>query len=228
MNDAVQEPPRLGKTCGLAIWSLVLGICGLILCCVGVFPAIAAVICGHVALPRITRAAGALAGRGIATAGLVIGYVAIFLQLLIVPIVLGMALPAVAAAREKARRSACMSHLVQINFAIRMYSTDNKGSYPVDLQGLVSAKYMRDDAKSADIFLCPSSGHRPGPMAGVSTWTDYAYVTGRQESDSPDTVIAFCKPGCHNGPAGNVLFLDGHVKWCDEAEYARLTSGLTR
>ncbi|RYD49984.1 MAG: DUF4190 domain-containing protein [Verrucomicrobiaceae bacterium] len=66
-------PPRKS---GLAITSLVLGIVGL----PTVFPAIVAVVLGHLALAKIRRSAGALEGKGIAVSGLVIGYVGLVLM----------------------------------------------------------------------------------------------------------------------------------------------------
>jgi hypothetical protein len=57
----------------LATAAFVLGILGL---CTG-FAGIPAVICGHLALNRINRAGGTLRGKGLATAGLVIGYIGI-------------------------------------------------------------------------------------------------------------------------------------------------------
>lgn len=58
-------------TNGLAIASLVLG-CAALGCC-GV-TSLPAVICGHLALGQLSRAGGAQTGRGLAIAGLVLGY----------------------------------------------------------------------------------------------------------------------------------------------------------
>lgn len=63
-----------GRTEPLAIWSLVLGIMGL-LCC-GFIVAVPGVICGHFAISKIRKEPN-LGGTGLAIAGLVIGYVAI-------------------------------------------------------------------------------------------------------------------------------------------------------
>jgi hypothetical protein len=71
-------PPQ--KTNGMAVASLVLSIsalfCG--------FPAILGIICGHIALGQINRRGGH--GRGLAIAGLVIGYVFVVLFLVFVVI----------------------------------------------------------------------------------------------------------------------------------------------
>lgn len=58
------------STNGLAIASLILGLCGL---------GVPAVVCGHIALSQIRRSGGVQEGRGIAIGGLVAGYIAIAL-----------------------------------------------------------------------------------------------------------------------------------------------------
>ena len=63
------------RTEPLAIWSLVLSLVGFFCC--GFLTAIPGVICGHIALSRIAQQP-TLQGRGMAIAGLVIGYFAIF------------------------------------------------------------------------------------------------------------------------------------------------------
>ncbi len=66
----------------LAIWSLVLSLVGLLgFCCGGPMLGIAAVVCGHLGLSKI-NANPHLQGRGLAVAGLVIGYFAVVSWLL--------------------------------------------------------------------------------------------------------------------------------------------------
>lgn len=61
----------------LAIWSLVLSLVGLLgFCCGGPILGIAGVICGHLGLSKI-NANPQLQGRGLAMAGLIIGYFAV-------------------------------------------------------------------------------------------------------------------------------------------------------
>jgi len=74
-----QTPP-------LATASLVCGIIGI----VGIpfIMSVAAVICGHLALSQIAASQGRLRGQGMATAGLILGYIGIGFIVLIVAIVL--------------------------------------------------------------------------------------------------------------------------------------------
>jgi len=67
----VPQPP----TSALAIASLVCGIVGLMTCLF--LPGIPAVICGHLALNRIAEPGANLQGRGLAIAGLIMGYIGV-------------------------------------------------------------------------------------------------------------------------------------------------------
>lgn len=60
-----------------AIWALVLGILGCICC--GIFTGIPAIILGKMAQNEIDASGGAQGGRGMATAGFILGIVAIVL-----------------------------------------------------------------------------------------------------------------------------------------------------
>jgi hypothetical protein len=75
----VTTPAAIPKTEPLAIWSLVLSLVGLFCC--GFVLGVPGIVCGHLALSKI-RKEPALQGRGLAIAGLVIGYVAVGFWLL--------------------------------------------------------------------------------------------------------------------------------------------------
>jgi hypothetical protein len=66
-GPVAQEQPRPVRTCGLAIASLVFALA------LGPFGLIPAAVCGHLALRKIGRDAS-LRGRGLALAGLIVGY----------------------------------------------------------------------------------------------------------------------------------------------------------
>ena len=70
-----------GTTEPLAIWSFVLGVLSLVCC--GFILGVPAVICGHLALSKLQKDPQ-LQGKGLATAGLIIGYVAIAFWLMYV------------------------------------------------------------------------------------------------------------------------------------------------
>jgi prepilin-type processing-associated H-X9-DG protein len=116
----------------------------------------------------------------------------------------GLLLPALATAREKARRTKCMSNLKQIGVAIHVYSTDNRDRFPKSFTELVP-RYLLDRA----LLECPSD---PGDVA-------YGYVSGLTAAGRPTWVMAFDLDDNHDGDGRNVLYLDGHVEWQRETRF---------
>ena len=92
MSDETPPPPPVpqpvARTSPVAIWTLVLAI--LSFTCGWLFTAIPAVICGHIARSKIRKSCGALRGKGIATAGLLLGYVAVILGVMGIPLLVSM------------------------------------------------------------------------------------------------------------------------------------------
>jgi hypothetical protein len=78
-GGAAASPYAPARTSGLAIASLVCGIAG-ITCMF--LPGIAAVICGHMALRQIADPNVRMEGRGMAIAGLVLGYLSVAIMAL--------------------------------------------------------------------------------------------------------------------------------------------------
>ena len=81
-------PPGVGqggyyaqaKTNQKALWSMILGILGLVCC--GLFAGVPALILGNIAKKEIAASGGAQTGDGMAKAGVILGIIAIFLSLL--------------------------------------------------------------------------------------------------------------------------------------------------
>ena len=94
MADETSPPPRAAavqtvpRTPPVAIWSLILAV--LSFTCGWLFTAIPAVICGHIARAKIRKSGGALGGRGIATTGLILGYIALVLGIMGIPLLISM------------------------------------------------------------------------------------------------------------------------------------------
>jgi hypothetical protein len=91
-------PQTVPYTPALAIWSLILAI--LSFTCGWLFTAIPAVICGHIARSKIRKSGGALGGKGIATAGLILGYIALVLCIIGIPVLVTM----IQSDRERSQR----------------------------------------------------------------------------------------------------------------------------
>jgi len=69
------------QTNGLAIASMVCGIVGYLTCCLFGILGVPAVICGHMAINQINSSPVPVAGRGMAIAGLILGYLGILITL---------------------------------------------------------------------------------------------------------------------------------------------------
>lgn len=152
----------------------------------------------------------------------------------IIGILAGMLLPAVAAARERARRTNCMSNLSQFGKALAMFAMDNDESFPSNLVELAEEGY----ADNVRLFVCASDTRKAA--AEISDISDndgddhcsYAFITtlanGRDMSASaPSSVmVALDKDGedlptdaddgiggNHADDGGNALYVDGSVTW---------------
>jgi prepilin-type processing-associated H-X9-DG protein len=221
---AEEQQAQSPKTSQGAIWSFVLSLVGLVMCCS--FASIPAVICGHVALPKIKRSGGLLTGSGFATAGLIIGYVGIALQVLCVILLPSILAPAIAAARASAYRAVCVSNMHQVGTALIEYANENQGNFPNDLQALVP-NFTDQFGLTPDKFVVLGTNKQPGNMANVSQWTDFVLVPNRKATGSSDSILLFTKPECYPNGGGNILYVDGRVSVIMlPDEYNRLTRGL--
>lgn len=126
-------PPPLGEppTSGKAIGSLICGIFIFFL------PAsIAAVVLGHLSLSEIRKSAGRLKGQGLATAGLILGYMGIaFIPFIL--IIAAIAIPNLLRARMAANEASAVGTLRTYNVAIVTYAAQcaQKG-YPISAEQL--------------------------------------------------------------------------------------------
>ena len=145
----------------------------------------------------------------------------------IISILAGMLLPALARAREQARRSSCMNCLKQIGLGLHMYAQDYSETFPArtgktggQVLGLLYSNYTGD----LRLFSCPSKGTTiASPTDGLLTTYDYCYKTGLTESSASDTTIAADKnaglasglttSSNHSTDGVNILYVDGHVAW---------------
>jgi hypothetical protein len=135
---------------GMAITSMVLGITSLT--CLGIFTGIPAIILGHISHGRARKSPGQYAGGGMAIAGFVMGYLSLFVTLVVLP---ALVLPALAAAKRQAqviqRQTQVINsdnnnssdddsplkksenNLKQIGLAFRIWEGDNGDQYPFNV-----------------------------------------------------------------------------------------------
>jgi hypothetical protein len=148
-------PPLLGRepgaytgtreNCGLAIVSLVCGICTIVIFPLFFVFMIPAIICGHVAQSRIKQAKGALLGGGMALAGLIMGYMGVVM----VPmggLMAAMAIPAFSKVRTESLGKTMDNDARHIANAAQQY-------------------YMEQNVMSVTFSYDSASGAVGGPLA---------------------------------------------------------------
>ena len=156
----------------------------------------------------------------------------------IIAILAAMLLPALARAREQARRAVCLSNLKQIGLALFMYQQDYDENFPyAKVDGTfggaeMSYRTLSSYISAAKIFVCPSgSDSAASNVDSLSCKAlSYAYYAKCTGTTSTDTAIAadqnaddnntawgtdrlFDANAPHGTEGGNFLFVDGHVKW---------------
>jgi len=116
------------ETSGKAIASLICGICFLI------FPAaVAAIILGHLSLSDIKSAAGRLTGKGMATAGLVLGYFGVVGLIPFVLIIAAILIPNLLRARMAANEASAVGSVRTIEMAAFKYRVAYDNGFPPSL-----------------------------------------------------------------------------------------------
>ena len=158
----------------------------------------------------------------------------ILVVIAIIAMLAALLLPALSAARERARRTTCMNNLRQFSLAYEMYAEDYFEKFPDkpdalygDTNKCIYQKYI----KSAKTFWCPSSINRnnlaPKSIDNTNWNNSYSFVFGLttgNDCSAPVPVISdngVYKSGQSFGNHKygiNVLYLDGSVKWINESE----------
>jgi competence protein ComGC len=171
-----QSPPVSAplQSCGLATWSLVLGIAAIVLCvvCVGPLLGIPAVICGHIALGRIKRANGTMKGHGPAIGGLVTGYISIAL-IPVIGLLSAIAIPNFVKARQTAQMKMCISNLRLIDSAKQQWALEKgKDAAATPTQDDIAPYLGRNQVMP----VCPAGGTydiKPANEAPTCTIPDH-------------------------------------------------------
>jgi prepilin-type N-terminal cleavage/methylation domain-containing protein len=136
----------------------------------------------------------------------------------IIAILAAMLLPALARAREQARRAVCIANLKQIGLALKMYAQDYREYYPASSAmtaginepsaGVPLSLLYSQYVSTGKTFICPSDlGHKTAstalansaaPLIDTTGGTDnvglsYAYGQYTNESCDVDTVVVLDK-----------------------------------
>jgi len=146
----------------------------------------------------------------------------------IIAILAAMLLPALARAREQARRSVCISNLKQLGLAMKMYSQDYREFFPtnstasdVSVQSTGRNLALLYDAyiSTTDAFVCPSDLKKNGGAGDLAGTLSYAYARGLNESTDTETVLLVDRAG-ENSANGDTAD-DNTGKW----SFSKLNAG---
>jgi len=153
----------------------------------------------------------------------------------IIGILAGLLTPALAGAREKARRATCSNNIKQLILFLKMYANDSQESYPATMKALSDGeKYIKRG--DFGVFYCPSAQWvKKLTTTDITTFKDEncAYFYGLQQDMSPmseasaaQTPIVWDKNGLptavtsltdwggnHSKEGGNIGFIGGQVQW---------------
>jgi len=213
------EPPAVAKTSGMAIASLVLGICGF---CTAGISALIGLILGIIGLSAINKSAGHLKGQGIAIAGIVVSGTSLVLVPLTILLMANLT-PALSRARTHARTAVTMNNARQLCLAISMYCDENAGHFPpADSWPATLAPYIGGNKTILTSPFDPDAGR---------AWAMNANLEGRKTKDieQPHRTVLIFEARLGSPPAGGpellpekppgrrsyvIGFVDGHVE-CD-------------
>ena len=180
------------KNLGMATVSLVFGILSFIMV---PFCGLVSLVTGIVSLAKIRASKGVFLGEGKAITGIILGAFSI-VRFPILAILAAILLPALSAARDKAKEITCTSNLKQIGLAAVTFSQDNNGALPENYEHLKG--YLETDLR------CPCAKENE---ASYQLLPD---ICGKKLSEivPSETPVAMCTR--HRNRV--VLYADGHVE----------------
>jgi type IV pilus assembly protein PilA len=152
-------------TSGKAVASLICGILFFFLPA-----AIAAIVLGHLALSEIRKSAGRLKGRGMADAGLVLGYSGT-VAIPVVLIVAAIAIPNLLRARMAANAASAVGSLRTIETAAGTYRATYRNGFPPSLQTLGSDGSGAPNCNGAQLI-------DPALASGAKNGYEFTYRLG--------------------------------------------------
>lgn len=214
---AEQAPP---KTCGLAVAAFVMGLLSMT-CVLWPLLALPALICGIVALVKISKSNGQLKGTGMAVTGLVIPAVLTF----ILPLFFAIMMPALSKAKQTAITVVCSTNMRGLSTAIMVYMNDYDDEFPTPEQWCDLLIEKAD--MSPKSFQCPED-----PEGSFSYAVNSNIYEAEPGVDDAQMVVLFEADLGKNAVGGindvvfrhqqgvqracNIAFADGHVEFVTE------------
>ncbi len=164
----------------------------------------------------------------------------------IIAILAAMLLPALARAREQARRGVCISNLKQLSLGLHMYAQDNKEYFPdavhasgiTRLTGALGMTTTGSYITQANVYICPSNSR---PNVDEKRIYSYAFAGGLNQQTPRNRVIVadatttgyshastpllLTDADNHRTEGVNILSVRGDARWA-AAEYVDNTGWL--
>ncbi len=210
------EPEVEAKTSGLAIASLVLGICGF---CTFGLAGIVGLILGIIGLIAIKQSAGQLKGQGLAIAGIAVSGTS--LVMLLIFLLMAVLTPAIGRARGTARSVMSMNNAKQLCLAMHLYCGDYDGPFPpagnwpevlsdyIEDEGILNSPFNPNTGR-AYAMNAQLNGRKLADVQNPAlTVLVFESRFGSPPSGGPDLL-----PDEPRGPNGYVIcFVDGHVEF---------------
>jgi hypothetical protein len=196
--------------------SLVLGILAIPTGClgIGILFGLIGLVLGIIALTQIGKPGKASRGTGMAIAGVVLGGVCFVL----VPLYIGMMLPALGAARRSARQMQTMTQARGLQAAMSLHAQASGAGMPADIAVLLEGNYT-----TVDYLLSPManqsvpSGFATWPQNQKNDWVrqnaSYVLVPALADTNGPVRIAVFGRPEHHGGAGIPVAYNDGHAVW---------------
>jgi len=191
---SVSQVPVNGKTSGLATAALILGILAFF---TGGITALPAIICGIIALVKISGSGGLLKGTGMAVAGIVISS-----MIPAIAIILAILMPALSQVRHMAQRVVCVQNMQGLAIAMIVYANDYDDKVPTadkwcDL-------LMQEVDVSAKTFHCPAA------ELGTCSYALNKNLKTLETFDARIVAIFESRPGWNQAGGPELLTTDYH------------------
>jgi prepilin-type processing-associated H-X9-DG protein len=219
MTEQYSPEAVIPKNSALAIVSFIMGLVSLT-CILWPLVGLPAIICGIIALVKISGSGGSLKGKGYAITGIVIPAVmTVFIPIL--AMLAAIAFPAISQARDTAYKVVCANNQRQLALALITYASDSSGRLPVEnWKDVIKEKRILKDEK---IFTCPT------PAEMTVFYVLNKNIKNINEVKNPAQAVLIFEAGLDTGGLGrpedmifshkqgtseacNVGFVDGHTE----------------
>lgn len=194
-------PAMPQNTSGLAIASL---ICGILVFLTFGLAGLPAVITGHLGLSAIKKSGGALGGRGLAIAGLVMGYLGC--ALIGVAVLAALAVPVFTSVQRQANQTIALKNARQLVICMKQYAISHDGNLPPSLESLLEEKILKD----RKLLEYPVQKNDPDHGQG------WEYLGAGLKDSSNASVIVLTSRNADRTKKRIVAHLDGSVELAKE------------